>query len=118
MNFIFIACNLLEKSCFLKSNDSVFSKVLLYYVGWFFFRRIKVLFRNYQIKTKCFPTCPRFYSVALKHLDEGTFVFGLHAHVTVDGSLGRNSPKQEPRAEPEAEAMKKGCLLAQPLWLI
>lgn len=35
---------------------------------------------------------------------------------TIEGSLGRNSIKQEPRAETEAEAMKKGCMLAQPLW--
>jgi hypothetical protein len=38
---------------FLKSNDSIFSKVSIYYVRWFS-KRIKVLFKNYQIKTKYF----------------------------------------------------------------
>lgn len=37
---------------------------------------------------------------------------------TIEGSLGRNSIKQEPGAETEADAMRKGSLLAQPLSLL
>lgn len=58
-----------------------------------------------------------FCSVTLKHLDEETYLAHmLMSHSTIEGSLGRNSIQQEPRAETEAEAMRKGCMLAQPLW--
>lgn len=57
-----------------------------------------------------------FCSVTLKHLDEETYLaHTFMSQSAVEGSLGRNSIQQEPRAETEAGAMRKGCMLAQPL---